>query len=259
MLRRQLTTLFQRSYHPRAFFSAYSTMSKVITVFGATGNQGGSVIKALLADSAVSAEYTIRGVTRDASKPASQALTSKGVEMIPVCASPILSSSSSSIGYSLTDKSQADMGSQEDTARAVKGAHTVFFVTNYWESMSRETEVGQGKMVTDACKAAGVKHIIFSSLVDVTEVTKGRLSHVAHFDGKAEIERYIRESGVPATFVMPGFFMSNFFSSFKKGSDGSFTFALPVTGDNARIPLFDASGDTGKKTAQPSVANHVGA
>lgn len=59
-------------------------MSKFITVFGATGNQGGSVIKAILADAILSKEFKIRGITRDVSKPAAQALTSKGVEMTAV-------------------------------------------------------------------------------------------------------------------------------------------------------------------------------
>lgn len=59
-------------------------MSKLLTVFGATGNQGGSVIKAVLADAVLSKEYKIRGITRDVTKPAAQALTAQGVEMISV-------------------------------------------------------------------------------------------------------------------------------------------------------------------------------
>lgn len=59
-------------------------MSKIFTVFGATGNQGGSVIRAVLADPVLSKEYKLRGVTRDVSKPAAQALTAKGVEMVKV-------------------------------------------------------------------------------------------------------------------------------------------------------------------------------
>jgi uncharacterized protein YbjT (DUF2867 family) len=59
-------------------------MSKIFTVFGATGNQGGSVIRAVLADPVLSKEYKLRGVTRDVSKPAAQALSAKGVEMVKV-------------------------------------------------------------------------------------------------------------------------------------------------------------------------------
>ncbi len=60
-------------------------MSKLITVFGATGNQGGSVIKQILADAVLSKEFKIRGITRDTSKPAAQALTKQGVELKTVC------------------------------------------------------------------------------------------------------------------------------------------------------------------------------
>lgn len=72
------------------------TMSKIITVFGATGNQGGSVITHLLNDSQVSQEYKIRGITRDTSKPAAQELAKKGVEVVSVRAQTSPSSISSS-------------------------------------------------------------------------------------------------------------------------------------------------------------------
>jgi uncharacterized protein YbjT (DUF2867 family) len=150
-------------------------------------------------------------------------------------------------------EAQADLGSRDDIARAVEGSHTVYLVTNYWEYLSREIEVGQGKAVTDAAKAAGVKHLIYSSIIDVTIASNGRLRHLEHFDGKAEVERYIRDSGVPGTFVMAGFFMSNFFESIRKGDDGSFTLALPVSGSKARIPVFDAAGDSGEYLAPPSL------
>lgn len=63
-------------------------MSKIISVFGATGNQGGSVIRAILNDSKLSSEFKIRGITRDTSKPASKALEAKGVEMVVVSTNP---------------------------------------------------------------------------------------------------------------------------------------------------------------------------
>lgn len=59
-------------------------MPKIITVFGATGNQGGSVVKTILADATLSKEFKIRGITRDVSKPAAQALAKQGVEMAVV-------------------------------------------------------------------------------------------------------------------------------------------------------------------------------
>lgn len=63
-------------------------MSKILTVFGATGNQGGSVIRAILNDAALSKEFKIRGITRDVSKPASKNLQAKGVEMVAVSSTP---------------------------------------------------------------------------------------------------------------------------------------------------------------------------
>jgi uncharacterized protein YbjT (DUF2867 family) len=65
-------------------------MSKLITVFGATGQQGGSVVEALLADPALSKEFRIRAVTRDTSKPSAQALAARGVELVTVSPSSVL-------------------------------------------------------------------------------------------------------------------------------------------------------------------------
>ncbi|OJZ79543.1 hypothetical protein ASPFODRAFT_213248 [Aspergillus luchuensis CBS 106.47] len=196
-------------------------MSKLLVVFGATGNQGGSVIRHVLSDPTLSKEFKIRGITRDATKPAAKQLFEKGVEVV--------------IG---------DMGDGDSLAAAVQGAHTVFLVTNFWETASKTTEVAQGKAVVDACKAAHVQHLIFSSLINTTKASRGRLSHIHHFDGKAEVEEYIRQIGVPATFFLPGTFMSSFKDLIHQQDDGSYLFTLPV-GDNARLPLFDAAGDTG--------------
>lgn len=140
------------------------------------------------------------------------------------------------------------MSSVEQAAPAVKDAHTVFLVTNFWEKGDAQVEIDQGKAVTDASKAAGVKHLIFSSLINTTEASQGRLSHITHFDGKSKIADYIRQSGVPATFVLPGFFMSNLLESIRKGEDGNYSFALPVSGDKAQVPLFDAAEDTGSSS-----------
>ncbi|KAF7552045.1 hypothetical protein G7Z17_g4597 [Cylindrodendrum hubeiense] len=215
-------------------------MSKLITVFGATGNQGGSVVRAILNDPALSREFRVRGITRDVSKPAAQALAAKGVEVVA-----------------------ADMGSIELAAPAVAGAHTVFMVTNYWENPSGDGEIAQGRAVTDACKAAGVKHLIFSSLINVSEVSGGRLTHIHHFDGKAKIEQYIRSSGVPATFVLPGLFMSNLFTMIRNNGEGAYSLSLPVSPTKGQVPLFNAGGDLGKfvnaaiKHHPSSIGKHI--
>jgi len=146
---------------------------------------------------------------------------------------------------------------------AVKGAHTVFLyvvhgtcefsmivlmlsrMTNFWEHLSAEKEIAEGKAVADACKAAGVQHLIFSSLINTTEASKGKLPNIAHFDGKAKIEAYIRQIGVPASFVLPGLFMSGYFDTIREGDGGNYYLALPVSEEKAQVPLHDAAGDTG--------------
>ena len=77
-------------------------------------------------------------------------------------------------------------------------------------------------------KQLGIQHLIFSSLLHVTKTTNGRLTHVPHFEQKAEVEEYIRASGVPATFYLPGYFMSTLSMMIRKGEDGVLTWALPV-------------------------------
>lgn len=196
-------------------------MSKLITVFGATGNQGGSVIDAILADGQLSKEFKVRGITRDTSKKSAQELAKRGVEVVA-----------------------ADLGSVDSLTAAIEGSHTVFLVTNYWESMDADLEYSQGKNVVDVSKVVGVSHLIFSSLHHVTEESKGRLTHVPHFDSKANIEKYIRASGVGCSFILPGYYMTNFKSMLIKAEDGSYQLFLPI-GKQAKFPLFDPAEDTG--------------
>ncbi|PCH02078.1 Hypothetical protein PENO1_039450 [Penicillium occitanis (nom. inval.)] len=198
-------------------------MSNIITVFGATGNQGGSVIRSLLADPVLSKEYKIRGITRDVSKEAAKKLSSQGVDMVT-----------------------ADMSSPSSLRDAIKGSHTVFLVTNFWETMNKDAEVAQGKAVADACKETGVKHLIFSSLRSISEITNGKLPNVSHFEGKAEIEQYIRDSGVPATFVLAGLFMQGLSGGMIKKRDDVYMLALPIDPEKSKIPVFDVEEDTGK-------------
>lgn len=228
------------TFVPKIWKSALNTvkMSKLITVFGATGNQGGSVIKHILADPTLSKAFTIRGITRDVSKPAAQALADQGVELRAV-------SNLHCLNELQTDMIQADLSDKSSVTEALEGSDTVFLVTNYWESASYDVEFEQGKNVADACKELGVKHLIFSSLLHVGKVTNSRLTHVPHFESKADVEEYIKKIGVPASFYLPGYFMSNFNQSIQKGEDGSLSFGFPV-GKDSKFPLIDVAQDTGK-------------
>jgi len=138
------------------------------------------------------------------------------------------------------------LNSKDSLKSALQGSHTVFLATNYWEAADPQVELTQGKNVSDVAKEVGVSHMIFSSLYNVTEATAGRLKHVPHFDTKADIEKYIRASGFPVTsFILPGYFMSNYTQMLQKGADGNYTLAYPV-GKVAKFPLFAAAEDTGQ-------------
>lgn len=149
------------------------------------------------------------------------------------------------------------MDSTTSLAAALKDSHTVFLVTlpDFVTGAAVGTELAHGRNVADAAKAAGsVAHLVFSSLINVTEASGGRLSHVAHFDRKAEAEVYIRAQGLPATFVMPGYYMTNFtnLQLLRKGDDGSYTLTGPTSGTKAQVPLFYAESDIGRSFLQES-------
>ncbi len=136
------------------------------------------------------------------------------------------------------------MNSTESLTSALAGSHTVFLVTNYWETSDGDLEYQQGKDVTDVAQKVGVSRILFSSLLHVTDESKDRLTHVPHFDSKANIEKYIRASGLDCTFFLPGYYMSNLTQVLRKSDDGTFLLFYPV-GEDAKFPLFDAANDTG--------------
>ncbi|KAK7962346.1 Pex13 protein [Apiospora aurea] len=198
---------------------------KIITVFGATGNQGGSVVQTFLHDAKLKDEWSVRGVTRDVSKDSSKKLAAQGVDVV-----------------------SADLNDKASIVEALKGSYAVFAVTNYWEKMDDKLEVQQGKNLADAAKEANVKFLIWSSLYNVHKLSKGALPHVYHFDSKATVEEYIRELGIPAAFFMPGFYMSNLpGGSFRKSpehDDNTWTLGLPFPG-STQIPVYHP-GDTGK-------------
>ncbi|KFX99597.1 hypothetical protein O988_03742 [Pseudogymnoascus sp. VKM F-3808] len=199
-----------------------STGKKIIVVFGATGAQGGSVIKSILGDSKAASQFQIRAVTRDTSKPSAKALADQGCELVT-----------------------ADLNNEKDIVRALKGAYGVFAVTNFWETTDPNVETKQGKNVADAAKEAGVQHLVWSSLIDVAKLTKGVLKNVAHFDSKAAVEEYIRSLGINASYFRAGYYMSNLLNGIHPAGDGSYIVPFPIP-TSSPIPLFDTAADTGK-------------
>lgn len=202
---------------------------KLITVFGATGNQGGSVINTVLGHANLSQQFALRGITRNTSSDNAKALANKGVEL-----------------------AVADLNDSQTLREALKGSYAVFAVTNYWETGSRETEVAQGKAIADACVAVGVKHVVWSTLVNVTKLTNGALKQVAHFDGKSEIAEYFEsvkaQSGLITTYFMPGFYATNFKGMARSNpnvNNGTPTITLPWDAQKTQVPILDTSVDTG--------------
>ncbi|KEZ45871.1 hypothetical protein SAPIO_CDS1236 [Scedosporium apiospermum] len=204
-------------------------MSKLFVVFGATGQQGGSLINYLIHHPEFSKTFRVRGITRDPSKQAAKDLSEKGVEIV-----------------------RADLSDPKTLAPALEGAYAVFAVTNYWDTGSHEAEEAQGKAVADAALAAGVSLIIWSSLPNITRVTGGRVTNFVHFDSKSRVEDYIRTLGFPSSvFYLPGWYMQNskhpLFPPPTTNPDG--TVVLPYAWpDELEMPYIDVT-DTGKYLA----------
>ena len=148
---------------------------KLIAVIGATGHQGGAVVRALQA----SGQFKVRALTRNPGKHRELA-----EEVV-----------------------QADLDRPETLPAAFEGAHGVFLVTNFWEAGTDELK--QATTAVRAAKAAGVKHFVWSTLPDVEAISGGRFD-VPHFTGKAKIDRIVQQAGfVNHTFVIAPFFYQN--------------------------------------------------
>ena len=135
--KQQLTLLFSHEL-------TCITMPKIITVFGATGGQGGGVVSAMLKAISRGEDYAVRAVTRKPDGAKGQDLKSKGCEVV-----------------------KCDMDDKASVEEAVRGSYGVYLVTNYWEHFSAEKEIDQGKRVIDVSEALGVKHLIYSGLENV--------------------------------------------------------------------------------------------
>ena len=173
-----------------------SNDKKLIAVIGATGQQGGGVVRALQA----SGQFKVRALTRDPDKQ--RELAEEVVE--------------------------ADLDEPETLKAAFEGAHGVFLVTNFQEAGTAELK--QATAAIRAAKDAGVKHFIWSTLPDVEAISGGKFN-VPHFTGKAKIDRVVKEAGFANhTFVIAPFYYGNLTGMMapQKQADGSMGWALPL-------------------------------
>lgn len=125
----------------------------------------------------------------------------------------------------------------------------MFGVTNYWEKGTLEAEVSQGRNLADACKEAGVSHLIWSTLPYVSKITSGKLHNLHHFDSKAMVEEYIRSLGLNASFVLPAYFMLNLPGSIRPNPDGEGFAMAQMFAPETQIPMLDVPRDFGKFVA----------
>ncbi|TFG50478.1 MAG: NmrA/HSCARG family protein, partial [Gemmatimonadales bacterium] len=167
---------------------------KIIAVVGATGAQGGGLVRAILADA--SGKFTVRAITRDVNSGRAQELAALGAEVVA-----------------------ADVDDVESLKRAFAGAYGAFCVTFFWAHFSPEKELVHAKNMAEAAKQAGVKHVIWSTLEDTRRwvpLSDNRMPtlmgkyKVPHFDAKGEANHFFTDAGVPTTFLLTSFYWDNF-------------------------------------------------
>ncbi len=173
-----------------------SNTQKLIAVVGATGQQGGAVVRALQA----SGQFKVRALTRNPAKH-----PKLGDEVV-----------------------LADFNHPETLEAAFAGAHGVFLVTNSWEAGADEPK--QALAAVQAAKDAGVHHLIWSTLPNVETISRGKIN-VPHFTDKAKVERIVSEAGFAYhTFVIAPFYYQNLLGAMapQKQADGTAGWALPL-------------------------------
>jgi len=188
---------------------------KIIAVVGATGAQGGGLVRAIANDK--SGAFMARALTRDVNSDKAKALAKLGVEVV-----------------------RADLDDIESLKRAFRGAYGAFCLTNYWEHVSPERELAQAKAQAQAAKHAGLQHVIWSTLEDTRRwvpLTDNRMPtlmgkyKVPHFDAKGEANAEFTGLGVPTTFYHTSFYWENliyFGMGPKKGEDGKLAITMPM-------------------------------
>lgn len=168
----------------------------LIAVIGASGLQGGGVVRALKA----SGNFKVRALTRDPSKHRNLA----------------------------DEVVQADLNRPETLKAAFEGVHGVFLVTNFWEEGSDELK--QASAAIRAAKDAGVKHLVWSTLPNIEAISGGKF-HAPHFTEKAKVDKIVHDAGFENhTFVIAPGYYQNFAGMMapQKQADGSVGWALPI-------------------------------
>jgi uncharacterized protein YbjT (DUF2867 family) len=203
---------------------------KIIAVTGATGAQGGGLVRAIMADP--SGPFTARALTRDPNSDKARALAALGAEIV-----------------------QADVDDPASLRRAFQGAHGAYCVTFFWAHMKPEKELSEARNMAQAAKEAKVAHVIWSTLEDTRKLvplsdnrmpTLGGKYKVPHFDAKGEADRFFTEAGVPTTFLLASWYFDNlihFGQGPKKGPDGKLAITFPM--GSARLAGI-AAEDIGK-------------
>ena len=206
------------------------TQRKTIAVIGATGAQGGGLVRAILDDP--QGGFRVRAITRHIDGEKARALAAAGAEVVA-----------------------ADLDDVASLENALRGADGAFFVTNFWEHFSPEKESAQAANLARAAKAVHLKHVIWSTLEDTRErvpLTDDRMPtlqgkyKVPHFDAKGESDKLFADAGVPTTYLRTSFYWDNlihFGMGPKPGPDGTLQFVLPM--DDAKMPAI-AAEDIGR-------------
>lgn len=196
------------------------TEQKIIAVVGATGQQGGGVARAILDDP--ERRFALRALTRRPDSDAAKALAARGAEIVT-----------------------ADLDDEASVRAALDGAYGGFFVTAFWEYNSVEREQRQARALAGAAAAAGLRHVIWSTLPDTRAhidpdddraPTLGDGYKVPHFDGKGEADAFFAEAGVPTTYLSTTFYFDSFIDFFPPARDEDGVLSVKVPMGDSKLP-----------------------
>jgi uncharacterized protein YbjT (DUF2867 family) len=188
---------------------------KVIAVVGATGAQGGGLVRAILADP--DGGFSARAITRDPNSEKARELAALGAEVVA-----------------------GDVDDQASLEQAFAGCHGAYCVTFFWAHFSPELELKQAENMANAAKAAGIQHTIWSTLEDTRKFiplsddrmpTLGEHYKVPHYDAKGEANHLFSDAGVPVTFLQTSFYWDNFIyfgMGPQRGEDGKLALVFPI-------------------------------